>query len=149
MSVEIFGHCLQKNTNSNYKTRMEHYISGAWVIWQAFGSINLPNRSLHIFQFLLSETYIRESFQCKSIFTFTMSWYCLAIVSKWGSTPWYSCRRETLWHFERIRSVIPRSACTRGMSYDKGKNKSINYYSEFCSYDTKVGLKERKEYKLG
>ena len=63
MSVEIFGHCLQQNTNSNYKTRMEHYISGAWVIWQAFQIhfILSNRRAMHSFQFQLSKIYIREN----------------------------------------------------------------------------------------
>lgn len=34
-----------------------------------------------------------ENSQELFFFTFTMSWYCLAISSKWGSTPWYSRRR--------------------------------------------------------
>ena len=37
--------------------------------------------------------------------TFTISWYCLAITSKWGSTPWYSRSRET-WHGDHIPNLM-------------------------------------------
>lgn len=72
------------------------------------------DRPLHVFEFLqgmmiqfrrtVSLQWKPSRCQGARLFTFTISWYCLAIVSKWGSTPWYSRSRVTCqW---RVSSII-------------------------------------------
>jgi hypothetical protein len=87
----------------------------SWWGWLQI-HFNLMDRPLHALQFLQFKSGYQKDTSRNDIYgvvvkgvsvTFTISWYCLAITSKCGSTPWYSRSRET-WHGDHKSNLTVR-----------------------------------------